>query len=61
MTATPIPLWFIEYLCAERGIDRFFALELVGTYLLTRKAGANTEQLDVDQIVALHTASGDDA
>lgn len=54
MTGTPIPFWFIEYLCAERGIDRVFALELVSTYLLTRSAGANAEQLDVDQVVALH-------
>jgi hypothetical protein len=54
MTGVPIPFWFIEYLCAERGIDRVFALELVGTYLLARSSGADPEQVDVDQVVALN-------
>lgn len=49
-----IPFCFIEYLCAERGIERGYALDLVGTYLITRSAGTESESLDVDQIVNLH-------
>ena len=43
MTSSPVPLCFIDYLCAERGIEREYALELVGTYLITRSAAARGE------------------